>query len=265
MKQVKPIIAVLSITLLVFFLNNCSIKSKRKGKNAWSIQRLKGNVQSFQSVKYDGQEKFGEPIKASATDFEKITFNKEGNMLESEEYTNDKSTYYKKVMKYDSIGQNIETNLYKLDGSLARKFLYDHDSNGNTIEQNIFEPNGTLSDKYKFIYDENGNELESTFYHSDGTLKSKLITKYDGQGNAIEMSSYSSNRTLDNRIISTYDEKGNPIAEDSYNENGEVIMKVNYKYEFDGKGNWTKRIETASIKPFDSNIIWIEERDIKYY
>ena len=59
-----------------------------------------------------------------------------------------------------------------------------------------------------------------------------------------------------------YDDKGNKIEKNSYNADGKLLEHLleTYKYEFDEKGNWTKKISFKNQIPEN-----IEERKYEYY
>jgi hypothetical protein len=96
------------------------------------------------------------------------------------------------------------------------------------------------SNKFDFKYDDQKRLIEKTWINNDGKLWLRYVYKYSG--NQREGLVYSANGSLNQRYVSVLDDKGNEIEQTSYEVGGEKVRaKYSYSYEFDAKGNWTKR------------------------
>ena len=76
---------------------------------------------------------------------------------------------------------------------------------------------------------------------SSGETTARDVYKYSG--NQLETLFYSRDGSLNRRLVATVDDKGNKIEETEFQTpDGPVKNKYSYAYEFDAKGNWTKRV-----------------------
>jgi len=65
---------------------------------------------------------------------------------------------------------------------------------------------------------------------------------------------------LNFKTLFKFDEKGNKTEESRYDINGNLVLDVNYKYDYDDKGNWIRKIKFENEIPE-----YILEREIEYY
>ena len=135
------------------------------------------------------------------------------------------------------------------------KETYKYDDKGNLIEWYYYELHDGLAATYK--YDAKGNLIEEISYSHAGV--GNTTYKYDAKGNKIEENSYFIG-LLDRKYTMKYDAKGNLIEGNSYEADGSLDYKYTFKYEFDEKGNWIKRITFKNQIPES-----IEEREFEYY
>jgi hypothetical protein len=102
------------------------------------------------------------------------------------------------------------------------------------------------SNKFAFRYDSQKRLLEKTWFHSNGEVQIRYVYKYSG--NQLEELVYAHDGSLNQRYIVVFDDKGNEIEQTSFEtRDGSVRDKYSYTYEFDTKGNWTKRITSKSV------------------
>ena len=75
--------------------------------------------------------------------------------------------------------------------------------------------------------------------------------------------------SLNRRLVATVDDKGNKIEETEFQTlDGPVKDKYSYAYEFDAKGNWTKRVTSKWVtKDGKSSFVaeYILYRTLTYY
>lgn len=241
------------------------------------------NETTFRVIKKEGDIKKGRVVKGS---FFYILYDKEGNIIKDNYYTNGRSSkpkdirnYDNKVkldsvyeyksnnnldnnyiFKYDDRGNNIEGIWYKSDGSLDDRYTYKYDDKGNKVEYKEYNSDGILEEEYTWKYNDNGNIIEKYRYNFDGKLEKEYTWKYDDNGNLVEFNIYNSDGKLEEYIILEYDDNGNLVEDIWYNSDGSIYKKYTYKFKFDKKNNWIERIEYIDDTP--NSII---EREIEYY
>ncbi len=97
--------------------------------------------------------------------------------------------------------------------------------------------------KFKFKYDGGGRLLEKAWYMSSGEPWLRYVYNY--KGNQKEELVYSADGSLNQKYLYTLDDKGNEVEEVIYEtKDNSVRSKYSYSYEFDAKGNWTKRVSS---------------------
>lgn len=144
---------------------------------------------------------------------------------------------------------------------MDRKRTYKYNHKGNEIELNGYDADGGWLGKITYKYDNIGNKIEKNVYDSDGILKVKTTYKYDDKTNMIEENMYDVDGSLLRQNTRKYDNKRNRVEESSYEKiSGEKTTVWNYKYEFDNKKNWTRKI--VFIEGVAKYII---EREIEYH
>jgi hypothetical protein len=79
---------------------------------------------------------------------------------------------------------------------------------------------------------------------------------------------YREDGSVSQRYLSTLDDKGTEVEQTFFEPDGSIRTKESYKYEFDSKGNWTKRTTSKvvtkagrqQLEPFS-----VHYRTIAYY
>ncbi len=160
----------------------------------------------------------------------------------------------KAVLKYDDKGNEIEESRYLSDSSY--KAISKYYDKGKKIELNCSQSYSNLIWKVISKYDDKGNRIEYSSFNSDGSQEQKRTFKYDDKGNKIEISSfvYDGNQQSQNyKRTYKYDDKGNEIEIEynTYYPEDSLVYKYTdkYKYDFDSKGNWIKKIKFENEVP----------------
>ncbi|MES2430996.1 MAG: hypothetical protein V4556_08665 [Bacteroidota bacterium] len=249
----------------------------------WKKQQLKGKVKSFkahQTYRYIKDGAFTPWARSSST---LSLFDNKGRTTE---YTDSNTLWsYKVKYAYNEKEKKASISNFDREGKPTTTKEYKYDDNGNKIEEIEYDKEGKQSRHYTYTYDSKGNNTMLINYKTDGTMYSKTTWTYDDLGNAtaykLETPGYATSEqkyTYDNkgnkieeiwisrgvvdfRLVWTYDEYGNKIKEMKYKKQDTFLDTVTWRYEYDSKGNWTKKTESTS-KGEDFSI---DERVITYF
>lgn len=159
---------------------------------------------------------------------------------------------------YNEQGNKVRTEAYDSRGNLATITVYGYIdgsrvSNSETIRHEYDlggvgpGPGTSKRDpryqlRFTFKYDDKKRLTEFTRFRNNGDVILRYVYKYDGK--QMEESVYLMDGKLTRTNTSILDDKGNEVEEILYERSGAVRMKQSFVYEFDAKGNWTRR--TAS-------------------
>lgn len=161
---------------------------------------------------------------------------------------------------YSERGNKVRAELYDSKGNLTTITVYGYIdgnrvSNSESIQHEYDPPISGIGpgpgirkfdSRYEirltFKYDDKKRLTESTLFRSNGDPMLRYVYNY--QGKQKEELVYFSDGRLSRRNTSTLDDKGNKVEETVFERSGAVRLKQSFVYEFDAKGNWTKR--TAS-------------------
>lgn len=190
-------------------------------------------------------------------------YDNNNSLIEKSCYTINDSLYFRQIYKYDENGNVIENSCYDADGGLDYKYTYTYkfDDEGNMIVKNRYNEKGVMDFKYKHDYDNAGNEIVTSSYNADGGLDYTDTNSYDNAGNKTVVCHYNYKDSLVYIDTNYYDAKHNLIESKRFNKSGSLKdNKHSYEFEFDKKGNWTRKIV------FKDNLPTIfHERIIDYY
>lgn len=228
--------------------------AKEKKTDA-AVQGLKGKVQVLSESIYSvGQTK-------SLASRNVFKYDDDGNRLELTSYGRDgkimsnlKSTYVN--------GNIVKEETILGDGTIDVTAEIKTDSKGNRVEEkqtktNAVSPLFNYTHYYK--YDEKAQLLERTVLRGNGALMYKYMFKYDDLGNRIEWIQIGPSNLMVGRVTYKFDDKNNLVEETAYDGNNVAKSTFTYTYEFDKKGNWTRRTKMENNKPVE-----IKERNYDY-
>ena len=202
----------------------------RAGSDA-SDDGLRGGVKSVLTEALSGQKRKRESLDA---------YNRQGNLIRSEWYDDNGNVDSIKVYGY-------------LDGSRVSKVKdverdYNPPAPAPLRETSPAPPNAKKPDprfqyRSEYKYDNQHRLIEETTFLNDGSLWVRSVYKY--QGNQKEKLDYSDDGRLSQRVVYKLDAKSSVIEETVFY--GDVARyKVSHAYEFDSKGNWTKRTTSTT-------------------
>ncbi len=212
-------------------------------------------------------------------------YDKEGRIIEECEYKsnvlNERCLY-----EYNKFGKKIRSNIYDEKGCLVWEFIDIYDDE-KFIEGKNYREGRLIGEVFKRYY-ENGNPKDCiSIYDYDFGLSKKWISKFDINGNQISLDieeqidnerfkkekiKYYNDKILQ-KIVENYDIKNNlidrciykyddgcKVGVEEYSSNIDLSFTYIYKYDFDEKGNWTKRVKYLENVPCE-----IIERTFEYF
>ncbi len=245
-------------SVLIFF--SCSEKSitlSEHEDNDWNRLQLKGKVKAIKEIKFLAVDDFSEIVNG-----EKVKH------------------IYNKEFLFNLDGFSIEQNDYIPDGTLANRIMYLYQDN-KLIEYNEYDSQGLLFGTGKYELGENGSPKELNYRTNDGRFNWSEKFTYDENGNMTELSHIKGDNVIEFKQVFEYDESGLLLKSELYKEE-QLFAKNNYKndthgsqiemnyggdesnhtymYNYDSKGNWTKKIVFENKNP--SGIL---VREIEYF
>ncbi|MBN8783601.1 MAG: hypothetical protein J0G98_11090 [Terrimonas ferruginea] len=255
-------------------------------KTAWNELGLKGKVKSLQ-IKQTHRYKKNGVFTPWENSYGYLTkFNSTGYRTEYNEFLGNDSlsyritytytpkekkadlTYFSKELKptikkkylYDDKGRHIDQLEYTMEGELDRRYTYKYDDRGNLIEISGYKKDGTLSSKTTYTYDSKNNKTDYLM-ETPGYANSYRKFVYDEKGNPVEETWLNGRKEVDFKFVRLFDAKGNKIQETNYKQGTKLIGTTRWIYEYDAKGNWTKKTDVTE----DGVDFHTETRTIIYY
>ena len=180
----------------------------------------------------------------------------------------------RKIMRFNRGGQKIEEVLYRDDGVALPKSTYSYDSTGHIIKAHHYQVNGSILLENTYTYDSDGwlkddtqrrldddKLLSRKIYLQDAKLNLTQVSEFDwgdrlrsrigfirdGQCRIIEAYGYTPNGSIKAKIKFSYDDRNNVIESTSNSSDGSSEEKHKHEYEFDGRGNWIKRVSSKLV------------------
>jgi hypothetical protein len=210
-------------------------------------------------------------------------YDNNGNIIEFTLFEND-SINRKEFAKYNEKNKLVEFKTYRSTGKLDYQRNYKYDQYGNEIEY-VFRSEDTYSIANK-IYNTNNQIIEKKEF-SDFTNSIRIDRyKYNDEAKLIEENLVTNGFPL-SKVKITYNSKGKKASKTEYrwndnisstetfvyNSNGDLIehifineyKKIYKSFEYDFKGNWTKKTEYSVSPPTAlPSKYYITERKINY-
>jgi len=199
------------------------------------------------------------------------TYDAQGRLAEKAEHWRSGDLRIKTTYLYDSNGHKIEEVrddlTYPQDVQRTRR-TYRYDDAGNMIEQARYGANGPPTERETYVYDAHGRRSSTSIYEADGSLLVRYKHVYDARGNKIEQANSGEDGIVFIRWISTYDAHGNMTRHVAQFPDGSSSWEEVGTYEYDSRGNWTKRTWSESLPGeagSQSESAQITTRAITYY
>lgn len=177
--------------------------------------------------------------------------------------------YPSKLYAYDGAGNRVAEAAYNVCGTFSSLHIYVHDDK-KQIREDLLYKSRSLA-RTVLDYDEQGRIIRSQLYQN-GVFKSVTQYAYDLHHHVAEQLTYLPDGVLYSRTTYAYDDRRNSILEEIRHSSAPSMdSKEISTYEYDSRGNWTKRIIHREIVPLDedgkpvSEPIEVVDRSITYY
>jgi hypothetical protein len=191
-------------------------------------------------------------VKTIVSEDAKIVF-EDGKYVETERYGRRTQTYDRRgnLIKEDPLPPTEGRPLVCVDGKCNTeepKQKYKYNEQGKIIEEISVLMDGTITSKRELDYDPQGRLLESRFYYRNKEEKLYLAGKwvYERNSNETKSTYYEGCCTIKRWNIAVFDIYRNVIELSFFRTDG-YSSKSAYSYEYDSKGNWTKRIISSWV------------------
>ncbi|MBA3785415.1 MAG: hypothetical protein H0X15_07735 [Acidobacteria bacterium] len=221
---------------------------------------LKGNVHTVKSEAAVFVKKNGQYVKTAVSQTHIVTYDKQGNMIESLTYGSKdydtKSSVHRIVYNFNSEGVATGWEEYYEGKQIPVKDVYTYDNKGKRIKQTVTYTEYNEQSILILIYDSQGNKVEERSYYPVSIIKDSNQTdtsiekyldrftkyKYDGK-NLIQTTNYSKDGSISYKEISTY-ENGNLKENIGYSADakGELVRSNRNTFRYDNKGNIIEKI-----------------------
>ena len=262
-----------------FDMNNQIIKvdgSEDGKKTSYNISRIINPlVFEMNCNGFDGEQKINDKFL--------WRYDSNGNIIEFTYFEND-SIDRKEFAKYNEKNKLVEFKTYRSTGKLDNQRNYKYDQYGNEVESvfrsedsyritnNIYNTNNQIIEKKEFSDFTNSIRIDRYKYNdeaklieenliSDGLSLSKVKITYNSKGKKASITEYDWNNNISKTETFVYNSNVDLIEHIFINEN----KKIYKSFEFDFKGNWTKKTEYSVSPPTAlPSKYYITERKINY-
>lgn len=156
------------------------------------------------------------------------------------------------IFSYDERGKRSAQTSYEKDGAMSMIFKYSYDAKGNEIEVKVLKGNGQLVKRIFHEYDTAHRLTRIMGFGEDGSGEYQVKNQYENEGLLKLSLIYDGTGALDKKVVTSYLKGGLINEEVGYKSDGTVSSKTSYSYEYDHRGNWTKRTSTQVVTKADA-------------
>ncbi|MEH6618506.1 hypothetical protein [Maribacter arcticus] len=266
------------LVISTLFLSNCSGEKKPTPEeilppSIYWLEHFQGDVKSVSLTGNNNTLGDYDQLENSEPFFmNERYFNGSGQLTSKKEWGDYETKYF-----YDSLGRLIRTEIESKDGPWKTEEIKYNDD-GNILDFREYSANPKqLEEIHKYNYSNNGKEIKINKYKVKEDKPEKNgydIYKYDKNNHLVEHEQYLKAYEGDGLYyefivldVISNDDFGNPLEVKTifFNQFRESPREPNfeyYKYQYDEKGNWTKKTKTKSDMEL---LLEQEERTIEYY
>lgn len=235
----------------------------KTGKNNTSITRRNADNSQIDRVemKYQGNnlaQKITYNAQNNPTDKVAYIYDNKGNVIQEDIYLASEYVQYKAIYKYDKKNRKTSEARYDKDSKKHFESTYQYEGD-NLMKKYTTNKSGELEYSEDYTYDKKGNVLTQTTYENYEKSTTVDTYTYDDKGNKVTWN-VTKNGVLFMKASFTYDTHNNNTKTEVFDAKGTKVDDREYTFEYDKKGNWTKKItKKGGIPQF------IAEREITYF
>lgn len=145
--------------LTLLFLTMFIFSSAVYGQSKKKIKQY--NIKTVSATKVEGDKSNVESVS---------TFDKQGNEIETIEYSKEGKVKLHLKMKYNNDGDEIEREEYDASNKLVEKIISSYNSLGEKKQEIIFDTNGVETKRHLFEYDSRGLKSERKTIDKSGNV-----------------------------------------------------------------------------------------------
>ena len=235
-------------------------EAPRAGSDA-DEEGLRGPVKS---VRTEIQYLVETPFTRNGTRSSITTYNEKGNRLRKESFD------FKNNLDLITVYGYVDGRRVSASKSIDREYGLPVGTGGGIGGGGHVPSNRKKDTRYdhwfEYKYDEKKHLVEQAEFVSNGDFLERSVYKYEG--NQKEELVYSADGTLRRRDVYILNDKGDETERTYFDSAGKILSKFSYTYEYDSKGNWTKRTNSqieGSERLRQLNPPSIHLRTITYY
>jgi antitoxin component YwqK of YwqJK toxin-antitoxin module len=263
--------------------------------NGWRRHHLKGRVLYAHSEVADLSHKSRQWVEEQRRPLSTVAFNENGLVVKELLYNVDGGLSQIGSIKYDALGNKRKLLFENPRGGLLSSLEFEYDESGKLLECVSTEAYSLISkQRCRPLYDPTGKKVEAIWFFEDGMparkyvyryrltgelaqqllykyagsgiIEEKWSTIYDQDGNILETACFDSQgRTIAGPTWYRYSDRGDEVEAATCDLKGDVYSTTSYSYDFDGQGNWIKRLEVFKTARSDFETRIITYRTLEYY
>lgn len=247
----------LALGLLVLSLSGCQQDVLQPARDT-VLSNLNGSVRNVSSKQYHATQKDNgkDFVMGDLIEHKEYTYSEEGMLLQERTFGADSTLLEEFNNTYETKG-NVTTIT-----SAAGSEEVTRDLDAGTRTRTFKDPKGNILEVFKSKIDPKGLPLEIDVFSPDGRMTRKSIWERDVRGHVTGHEEYVGD-TLVYRVASTLNKSGDPTYEVETNATDTIASRA-FLYNYDGKGNWIRRV-TRHMPKNGKNYYTLSERAITYY
>ena len=192
-----------------------------------------------------------------------------GNRIRMETKRPDVGVHIIREFSYDPEGRKGEERSLSPEGRETFKVVHAYE--GNLTHSRGYSRDGTHTKGVRLLHDDRGGLLSEEHYSLDAqggeNIWRKVTYKYDRRGFLTEIHYHKAEEEPRGAgVVYEYDERGNVASLTKYRADGSFAVSEHREYEYDGDGNWVKRVSSRRISENGAAVPYrVEHRSLTYY
>jgi hypothetical protein len=233
-------------------------RSRQANEEVGPVQTVR--VERAELSKKSGKVEEGERILISTS-----TYDQRGNLVESSINRRDGSPFKKYSARYTADLGRVEESYTDPAGALDTKFVTAYDPAAKQAETTGFDAKGKAITRSVYRFDDSGRIAEEVRYGKGSHVDNRTVFTYAAGANKVERTLSDAQGRAQYRAVTTLNPQGKPADEKFYRPDGSLIFQTHclyddrgncydelidlgggglhwrYDYDYDARGNWTKR------------------------